>query len=107
MPKTNCIPVALKRMHVQFFGLWAQYNVAKAHNALDIGLWAQYIVAKALCYKLTLCVCVCVQYIVLTVPPCCVNVYASQASHYSGTCVYIHLWIDIVSDIPITLPFTF
>ncbi len=32
--------VALKRMHAQYFGLWAQYNVAKAHNALDIGLWA-------------------------------------------------------------------
>ncbi len=41
--------VALKRMHAQYFGLCAQYNVAKAHNALDIGLWAQYIVAKALC----------------------------------------------------------
>ncbi len=63
MPK-NCIIVALKRMHAQYFGLWAQYIMAKAHNVLNIGLWAQYIVAKALCYKLPLCVCVWVQYIV-------------------------------------------
>jgi hypothetical protein len=60
-------------MHAQYFGLWAQYIVAKSPQCAEhwvmgpihCGLWAQYIVAKALCYnKLTLCVCVWVQYIV-------------------------------------------